>query len=884
MSGGGGGGYGGAFGQGLAYAQAAEENERAGDAERALALYIHATESLFAAGSELEDLETKKVLEQKLPELIHKVEGLLARQHHHLAPPAASSPHPQPTSPQAAHQPPAPQPAASLLPKLPPPPSSSSNRAPSPSRPAQPDQPQHLRPHQQHHQQRLLSMSCSSDEDEFNPFPASPLLAPANDAVQRQQSALAAEAAQKRERARLAEALGRGWGQTVARPSAEDLLCGSPHMTAAAAADSPDFVDKAKESRSSPPSALDARGSGGGGGKVACPICGDEFVVAEIERHATACLDRMERRDKGRLGSGFLNPLPMIKRSLFFSSSSSSASAASSRPAPDELAKGGGWASGEGSSLLCGSSSSLECVDTFSSSTDSSTAASASSYPSLQALEPSEAQRYAGGGRSSRAASPRRPPSLSNKKTIGTVVEATSSNYATVTYLRQGIRRSAESMCDKSSVTYDDALAAHTYPLIEAISSSTSSSSSSSSSTTTTSAEASSPMTSASTSIGSSSSSTSVAGGGGVSTLSTGPEFVDHAPLVFHRLRAHFGVTASAYLASMGVGAVEGESFSTIVSPGKSGSHFYFSPDTRYVIKTINDEEFQFFRDNVFSYYEHMASNQNSLLTRFFALYTVRAKASTHHFVVMENLFPCDLPVHEAYDLKGSMAGRFASEQELMNKEIAVLKDINFQKNRKLVIGREKRQLFFRQLEMDCQWLESHGVMDYSLLLLIHKNSSSSPPSSSSSSLSSSLSSSSSLSPAASASSSAFSALSTLCAPTSATAAAPAKKPLYPSLFGGGGGGGQGLSPRESAKAESVFRVDRGGLASTDDFDEDQGEIYFMAIIDILQPYNWRKRLENTYKKLFEHEDAISCVDPIKYSNRFVSFIKFQTQGSAQKA
>jgi len=183
-----------------------------------------------------------------------------------------------------------------------------------------------------------------------------------------------------------------------------------------------------------------------------------------------------------------------------------------------------------------------------------------------------------------------------------------------------------------------------------------------------------------------------------------------------------------------------------------------------------------------------------------------------------------------------------------MNKEIAVLKDINFQKNRKLVIGREKRQLFFRQLEMDCQWLESHGVMDYSLLLLIHKNSSSSPPSSSSSSssssLSSSLSSSSSLSPAASASSSsAFSALSTLCAPTSpSVSTARAKKPLYPSLFGGGGGGGsggQGMSPRESARAESVFRVDRGGLASTDDFDEEQGEIYFMAIIDILQPYNW---------------------------------------------
>jgi hypothetical protein len=137
------------------------------------------------------------------------------------------------------------------------------------------------------------------------------------------------------------------------------------------------------------------------------------------------------------------------------------------------------------------------------------------------------------------------------------VVDATSSNYATVTYLRQGIRRSAESMFDKSSLTYDDALTVHTYPLyvalliyalwscmacsrtplgarIEAISSSTVSMTS----VEVTSASSSSPASSAS--ISSASASTT--------TLSTGPEFVDHAPLVFHRLRAHFGVSASAYL------------------------------------------------------------------------------------------------------------------------------------------------------------------------------------------------------------------------------------------------------------------------------------------------------------------------------------------------
>ena len=114
----------------------------------------------------------------------------------------------------------------------------------------------------------------------------------------------------------------------------------------------------------------------------------------------------------------------------------------------------------------------------------------------------------------------------------------------------------------------------------------------------------------------------------------------------------------------MGVTGEGEEGFSTIVSPGKSGSYFYFSPDAKYVIKTINQEEFQFFRDSVFSYYEvrdpptylpltypflvkmssflrpigqHMSTNHNSLLTRFFALYTVRSKARMRwpffHFV-----------------------------------------------------------------------------------------------------------------------------------------------------------------------------------------------------------------------------------------------------------
>lgn len=105
---------------------------------------------------------------------------------------------------------------------------------------------------------------------------------------------------------------------------------------------------------------------------------------------------------------------------------------------------------------------------------------------------------------------------------------------------------------------------------------------------------------------------------------SSGLEFVDHAPILFDSLRRHWGISAPVYLVrtildfffprlssqtslitqQSSMGADGSASFTTIASPGKSGSQFYFSPDAKYVIKGINEEEFQFFSTNVYSYYE----------------------------------------------------------------------------------------------------------------------------------------------------------------------------------------------------------------------------------------------------------------------------------------
>lgn len=52
--------------------------------------------------------------------------------------------------------------------------------------------------------------------------------------------------------------------------------------------------------------------------------------------------------------------------------------------------------------------------------------------------------------------------------------------------------------------------------------------------------------------------------------------------------------------------------------------------------------------------------------------------------------------------------------------------------------------------------------------------------------------------------------------------------------------------------------------------------IYHICIIDYLQPYVLRKRLETVFKStlLGVSKKDLSCIDPDRYSDRFVQYIK----------
>jgi 1-phosphatidylinositol-4-phosphate 5-kinase len=89
--------------------------------------------------------------------------------------------------------------------------------------------------------------------------------------------------------------------------------------------------------------------------------------------------------------------------------------------------------------------------------------------------------------------------------------------------------------------------------------------------------------------------------------------------------------------------------------------------------------------------------------------------------VIMNNILPSDIPIHEKYDLKGSTYKRKASKTELAKKS-PTYKDIDFLEEHKdgLILDERHYENIISSLKRDCLILQSFGIMDYSMLLGIH--------------------------------------------------------------------------------------------------------------------------------------------------------------------
>ena len=61
-----------------------------------------------------------------------------------------------------------------------------------------------------------------------------------------------------------------------------------------------------------------------------------------------------------------------------------------------------------------------------------------------------------------------------------------------------------------------------------------------------------------------------------------------------------------------------------------------------------------------------------------------------------------------------------------------------------------------------------------------------------------------------------------------------------------------------------IFYQDDGGLRATNELNQSLDNIYYLGIIDILTPYNMKKRLEHVWKGL--SADIVSLLPPISFA------------------
>ncbi|KAJ8442228.1 hypothetical protein Cgig2_005168 [Carnegiea gigantea] len=332
----------------------------------------------------------------------------------------------------------------------------------------------------------------------------------------------------------------------------------------------------------------------------------------------------------------------------------------------------------------------------------------------------------------------------------------------------------------------------------------------------------------------------------------------DYCSMVFRHLRELFGIDPAEYMLAI-CGSDALREFS---SPGKSGSCFYLTQDDRYIIKTCKKAEVMVLIRMLPKYYEHVSKYKNTLVTKFFGVHCVKPIGGQKtRFIVMGNLFHSEYRIHKIFDLKGSSHGRSIDKPEGEIDETTTLKDLDLN-----FVFRLQQSWFLelmRQVDKDCEFLETEKIMDYSLLIGLHFRDDC-------------YASDRGMSPTGRAGK---------CQDKSS----PRGDEIFKSDTEDRHWIMEGKRPfirlgaNMPARAERLSRVEceaGNGPPRTpngNNIGGGGGEVFdvilYFGIIDILQDYDISKKLEHAYKSLQVDPISISAVDPKLYSKRFRDFM-----------
>lgn len=192
--------------------------------------------------------------------------------------------------------------------------------------------------------------------------------------------------------------------------------------------------------------------------------------------------------------------------------------------------------------------------------------------------------------------------------------------------------------------------------------------------------------------------------------------FKDYSPVAFRFFREAFQIKPADYMVS-----ICHSDMTELSNPGASGSLFYRSADDEFIMKTVSKKEAEFLQKLLPGYYLNLTQNKRTLLPKFFGLYNYQSGGKNIRITVMNNLLPSTIEYHEKYDLKGSSYKRHASHEE-RQKAHPTYKDVDFQNHHPegITLPADVYDQLMTTVKRDVTVLKSFGIMDYSLLVGIH--------------------------------------------------------------------------------------------------------------------------------------------------------------------
>ncbi|XP_063898015.1 phosphatidylinositol 4-phosphate 5-kinase type-1 gamma isoform X1 [Helicoverpa armigera] len=288
-------------------------------------------------------------------------------------------------------------------------------------------------------------------------------------------------------------------------------------------------------------------------------------------------------------------------------------------------------------------------------------------------------------------------------------------------------------------------------------------------------------------------------------------------------------------------------------NPGASGSIFYLTNDDEFIIKTVQHKEGEFLQKLLPGYYLNLDQNPRTLLPKFFGLYCYQCNSKNVRLVAMNNLLPSSIKLHQKYDLKGSTYKRKANKGE-RQKTSPTYKDLDFMEHHPegLFLEADTYNALIKTMQRDCRVLESFKIMDYSLLVGIHN------------------------------------------LDEAQREKTEARKRTDSGQSDGDDAEGEprkGLNRTRSINRQRLVAHSTAMesiQAESEPIDEEEdvppggiparnarGErlLLFLGIIDILQSYRLRKKLEHTWKSMIHDGDTVSVHRPSFYAQRFLDFM-----------